>query len=84
MKLIEWWFMVMLVIVLSVCLFSCTRQLHEARSDVADAAERRETICRFVIVWSDVQPELKTVRQLCEAGDDLKVIAAAYAGCSPQ
>ena len=51
-------------------------------SSVQDASGKRDTICAFVDAWSQNRPELAEVQQLCQAGADLKAIAAAYAGCS--
>lgn len=48
---------------------------------VRDASQKREVICDFVAVWASSQPELKRIHELCEAGAELKAIAAAYAEC---
>lgn len=48
---------------------------------VEDASSKRDTICAFVEVWAVDRPELSRVAELCAAGEDLKTIAAAYAGC---
>lgn len=48
---------------------------------VQDASNKRDVICRFVDVWAQDRPDLAEVDQLCKAGEDLKAIAAAYAGC---
>jgi hypothetical protein len=51
---------------------------------VEDASNKRDTICAFVEAWASDTPELKEIRELCQAGADLKEIAAAYAGCRPE
>lgn len=50
-------------------------------SSVQEASGKRDTICAFVDAWSQNRPELAEIQQLCQAGADLKAIAAAYAGC---
>jgi uncharacterized protein (DUF2141 family) len=50
-------------------------------TQVQDASNKRETICRFVEAWAPGQPELKRLDELCKVGADLKEIAAAYAEC---
>lgn len=60
----------------------CTaQQVNKASSTARDAETRRQTICDFVRVWAPDKPELEDVRKLCDAGESLKTIAAAYAGC---
>ena len=49
---------------------------------VHDASNKRDTICAFVEAWSADLPELQEAQALCEAGADLKEVAAAYAGCT--
>lgn len=62
---------------------ACTaEQLREAKSAAGEAGNKRETICRFVQAWAPDMPELEEARAACEAGKDLKEVAAAYAGCS--
>ncbi len=51
-------------------------------ASVQDASSKRDTICAFVEAWSGNRPELAELQQLCQAGADLKEIAAAYAGCN--
>ena len=66
-------------IVALVALWSCTAA---ELGKVRDASDRRETICAFASAWAET-PELAKVKRACEAGESLKKIAAAYAGCVP-
>jgi hypothetical protein len=69
----------MLALSLVLCLIGCTpAQL----AKVSDASNKRDTICAFVEAWSTDRPELQEAQKLCEAGADLKEVAAAYAGCT--
>jgi hypothetical protein len=61
--------------------FACSPQ---QLTQVQDASEKRDIICRFVEAWAPDQPELARIQQLCQAGADLQEIAAAYAGCAGQ
>lgn len=49
--------------------------------DVRTVSNKRDAICAFVDYWLPTNPELEKVKELCDAGEDLKTIAAAYAGC---
>lgn len=69
----------LLVLLTLLPLTGCTEAV---LTQVKDASNKRDTICSFVDVWSGDRAELEEVKNLCDAGADLKEIAAAYAGCS--
>lgn len=62
--------------------FGCSTPIQQIAPVVGDASAKRDAICNFAEAWKADTPELVRVQQMCQAGDDLKTIAAAYAGCS--
>jgi hypothetical protein len=65
----------------AVVLCSCTSQ---QLTQVEQASQRRDAVCAVLQAYAPNTPELKEVHQLCQAGADLKDIAAAYAQCEAE
>lgn len=58
--------------------------LQSKTDEMRHIQDKKDAICQFVSVWAVDNPELVTVKRLCDADASLKEIAAEYAGCKAE
>lgn len=72
--------LILSTLVISLMVAGCAA-LQSKSEELRKIQDKKDAICQFVDVWAVDNPELASVKKLCDADASLKEIAAEYAGC---